>query len=178
MAKKISYNLVIGNALLTNKENKITKEQVYKYWEIVDMLLPDNYYTYYAYGDNLLPFENFCEEYSYLIKNVEDSIIINCDINLLKRYFRIGIPTELAKIFDEAGAKLNELKLQECDVLAIPYNRAFIVSPEKTEEFKNIKPNNEILEKIENSKEKLKITNLIGEENDLTKIKTLTKKSL
>lgn len=109
MTIRINYNLVIGNALLTIKKSTITEDEIYKYWEIVDILLPDNYYTY----RDKTSFEAFCEYYSFLIKRIDDSITINCDINRLKRYFRVGIPTEIASVFDAAGKKLREMEIKE-----------------------------------------------------------------
>ena len=103
MAKKISYKLVIGNSLISIQKQEITKSEVYQYWKIVDSLLPSDYYTY---GNNN-SFEDFCEEYSFLVKRNGNTMIINCDIDKFKRYFRIGIPVEILNVFDTAGMKLN-----------------------------------------------------------------------
>lgn len=108
MSKKISDELVIGNALISTKKNQMTKKQIHQYLEIVDALLPENYYTY---GNNN-SFESFCEEYDFLVKRIRDIVIIDCDMAQLERYCRIGIPTEVAKVFDEAGTKLNEIEIQ------------------------------------------------------------------
>jgi len=103
MAKKISYKLVIGNSLISTQREQITKSEVYQYWKIVDELLPSDYYTY---GNNN-SFEDFCEEYSFLVKRNGDVMIINSNINNLNRYFRIGIPVEILNVFNNAGIKLN-----------------------------------------------------------------------
>ena len=40
-------------------------------------------------------------------------MMINCDNDLLLRYCRIGVPTEIIKVFDAAGVKLNEIEIKE-----------------------------------------------------------------
>ena len=106
MAKKISEKLVIGNALFSTNREYLNISQVCHYWHIVDSLLPDGYYTY---GNNN-SFSDFCEEYPFLVKRREDTIAINCDKDLLERYCRVGVPTEIIKVFDMAGNKLNEFE--------------------------------------------------------------------
>lgn len=108
MAKKISSNTVIGNAIISTKKKQITRKQIYQYYEIVDTLLPDNYYT--DLHKNF--FENFCDDYCFLVKRIDDTIVIDYDTERLQRYFRMGIPTEIASIFDMAGLKLNEIEEQ------------------------------------------------------------------
>ena len=106
VAKKISEKIVIGNALYTVNRGYLTKQQIYHYYHIVDNLLPDGYYTL---GNNN-SFSNFCEEYPFLVKRIEDKMIINCDRDLLARYCRMGVPKELIEVFDIAGNKLIEEK--------------------------------------------------------------------
>lgn len=109
MAKKISSNIVIGNALISTKKTQITRKQIYQYYDIVDMLLPDNYYTDLCKNS----FENFCDDYCFLLKRINDTIVIDCDIKRMQMYFRMGISTEIASIFDMAGLKLNEMEAQQ-----------------------------------------------------------------
>ena len=106
MAKLISQKLVIGNSLISTNREYLTKEQIYNYCHIVDFLLPEGYYT----SINNNSFFDFCEDYPFLVKRNGDTMIINCDRVLLERYCRIGIPTEIIKVFDEAGIKLNKIK--------------------------------------------------------------------
>ena len=82
----------------------MTRGQVCHYWYIVDSLLPEGYYT----NGNNNSFSDFCEEYPFLVKRVGDTMIINCDNDLLERYCRIGVPTEIIKVFDLAGVELNK----------------------------------------------------------------------
>lgn len=109
IAKKISSDLVIGNALISTKKKEITRTQIYKYYYIVDMLLPYNYYTYLCKNS----FENFCDDYCFLVKRINNTIVVDGDVEKLTRYFRLGIPTEIASIFDIAGLKLNEWETQQ-----------------------------------------------------------------
>lgn len=106
MARKISEKLIIGNALISTNRECLTKEQVCHYWHIVDSLLPEGYYT----NGNNNSFSDFCEEYPFLVKRVGDTMMINCDNALLERYCRIGVPTEIINVFDNAGKKLNEIE--------------------------------------------------------------------
>lgn len=106
MTKKISEEAVIANALISTNRGSLTKDQVYHYWHIVDSLLPEGYYTY---GNNN-SFSNFCEEYPFLVNSVGDTMMINCDNTLLERYFRMGLPTKIAKVFDAAGVELNKVE--------------------------------------------------------------------
>ncbi len=46
---------------------------------------------------------------------------------------------------------------QNFEVLAVPYGRAFVVAPDKVEEFKNAKPNPEIRKEMEEMVSKLNI---------------------
>lgn len=113
MAKKISEKLVIGNALISTNREYLTRGEVCHYWHIVDSLLPEGYYT----NGNNNSFSVFCEEYPFLVKRVGDTMMINCDTSLLERYCRIGVPTEIIKVFDLAGAKLNEIEEKSRKVL-------------------------------------------------------------
>lgn len=76
MVKGISYESIIGNALISTKREYMTKGQIYQYCNIVDTLLPDDYYTCHEQNS----FENFCETYGFLVKRIGDIAIINCDI--------------------------------------------------------------------------------------------------
>lgn len=109
MAKKISEKLVIGNALLSTNREYLTRGQVCHYWHIVDSLLPEGYYT----NGNNNSFSEFCEEYPFLVKRVGDTIMINCEKDLLERYCRMGVSTKIIKVFDLAGTKLNEIDQKE-----------------------------------------------------------------
>lgn len=104
MKKRISYNLIVGSFFISTKLKEATEEQIDKYMEIIDKLLPENYYTY----KNAYSFEDFCQRYNFLIKKINDKIILACDLKRLKRYFKVGVPNELIKVFNLAGAEFNE----------------------------------------------------------------------
>lgn len=67
-------------------------------------------------------------------------------------------------------------KQQNFEILAVPCDRAFVVSPEKTEEFKNQKANLEVEQKIEEIIDKLRINNLVNDGHVLKKTKKQNKK--
>lgn len=52
---------------------------------------------------------------------------------------------------------------KQFDVLAVPCDRAFVVSPEKVEEFKNSRPNRGVRQQNEEMVNKLRINNLVEE---------------
>ena len=52
---------------------------------------------------------------------------------------------------------------EQLTVLAVPCSRAFVVKPEKVEEFKNQKPNPEIRRQMEEMVKKFKVNNLVNE---------------
>ena len=64
---------------------------------------------------------------------------------------------ELKKI-----GSINEDK-QTFDVMAVPCDRAFVISPDKTEEFLNVKPNPEIRQQQEEMAKRFRINNLVEE---------------
>lgn len=107
---KISYSSVIGNAILLIDKPILTKREIYKYWNIVDKLLPDGFYTE-SYPN---AFENFCDEYSFLVKRNSNSIYIldenkkNIDIR-----FRIGINKEILDVFKKASEIFKKEKKME-----------------------------------------------------------------
>ena len=109
MVKGISSKIVIGNAILSTNRNEITQKQIYRYWHLFDELLPNGYYTI---GNNN-SFEEFCEQYSFLVKMHNNLLILNCELYILERYCRLGIPKELIKIFDEAAIIFNENEIKD-----------------------------------------------------------------
>lgn len=136
MAKKISEKIVIGNALISTNSDHLTKQQIYNYYHIVDDLLPEGYYT----SGNNNSFSNFCEEYSFLVKRVGDTMIINCDKDLLARYCRMGVSRKIIKVFDIAGNKLNELDLKNigitCNNKLMTENRKILAKVNRAKQLK------------------------------------------
>lgn len=100
---KIMDNIVIGNAFFSTERSVMTKEEIHNYWYIVDELLPKLYYTY---GSNNSFFE-FYEDYSFLFKRINNSLELTGEKYMLERYFRLGVPKQVIKVFDEAGIKFN-----------------------------------------------------------------------
>lgn len=72
--------------------------------------------------------------------------------------------------------KKNNLVEEEPSVLAVPCDRAFIVAPEKAKEFNEIKPNPELLKKIEDASKKLNIRVELDEGPILKRALTPSKK--
>ena len=87
------------------KKTELSKENIYHFWHMVDNLLPDKFYTY---GNNN-SFEDFCERYNFLVNRIGDKIIIDdCvyESGILTRYFCIGVPKEIIKIFKKVALTL------------------------------------------------------------------------
>ena len=57
MIKKISEQIVIGNALISTGRGFLTRNDVYYYFHIVDCLLPEGYYI----DGNNNSFSDFCQ---------------------------------------------------------------------------------------------------------------------
>ena len=97
MAKRINAKSVIGNFLVSQNKGYISKRELEKYYSVVDELLPDGYYTY-----DDITFEEFCDEYSFLVQRFKDIAIPITDKNILIRYFRLGLPKSVVNVFDQA----------------------------------------------------------------------------
>lgn len=98
MAKGIISDIVIGNLIICSKENSISKEAVYNYLDIVDSLLPEDYYIW-AYDD---AFKSFCYRYDFLINYTDEKLESTSPISLLERYFKIGLSKRLISVFEKA----------------------------------------------------------------------------
>ena len=111
MAKIIEQDLVIGNALISTRKEEITKDEIKQFMIILGCLLPKKYYI--AENDN--SFEQFCDDYSFLITKEQNKIILKCSIELLIKFFRLGLPTKIMEAFDNTAIKLNELKFYDLE---------------------------------------------------------------
>ena len=111
MAKKIDMDVVIGNAIIFMGKEKLSRCQIYHYIHIVDKLLPEGYYTY---GDDDI-FDNFCDRYPFVVKLISfgEEFLVKSDKETLERYFRIGLPKEIIKIFEKSANILKEIEKQE-----------------------------------------------------------------
>lgn len=62
---------------------------------------------------------------------------------------------------------------QESEVLAVPCSRAFVVAPERVEDFKNVKPNPEVRQQIEDMAGKFRVNNLADGDSALKRTRKL-----
>lgn len=100
------------------------------------------------------------------IKFIDDlSKKYNVEIFMVKRRIR-----DLRKI-----QKIDSQK-QKFDVLAVPCDRAFVISPEKTEAFLSVKPNPEIRKQQKEMAETFRRNNLVEEDPVLKKTRKPNKK--
>ena len=156
MANKIAPNVVVGHSFISTKRTELTLEEIYQYCEIADKLLEPKYFV----NSYKTCIDYFSKNYSYLFTQEGDTLKVNCDIRLLIRYFRLGLPKDLVKILDEAGEKFNSMKndkKQNLNVMAIPYNKPYIIRKDRIEEFMNQKPNETFREENKDLIEKFKI---------------------
>lgn len=158
MANKIDVNLIIGNALIIMGSEKITRDQIYCYKDLVDKLLPKRYYVY---GEEDI-FNSFCKRYHFMVEITDfgNALLIKADKQTLERYFKIGVSKEIIKICQEAVEELRKLEIEDSDVCAVPCSRLLVVAEEKTLEFRNLKSSRESNIKINEVLEKLHINNL------------------
>lgn len=102
MTKGIISDIVVGNLLICSKEISISKETVNNYLNIVDSLLPEDYYIYF----DGKAFESFCYRYGFLINYTDEKIERTASIDLLKRYFKIGLSKKLISVFEKTAELL------------------------------------------------------------------------
>ena len=67
---------------------------------------------------------------------------------------------------------MEQIEKKQLTVIAVPCSRAFVVAPEKREEFKNQKPNPEIRRQKEEILQTLKINNLVSVEEPKKRTRT------
>lgn len=67
--------------------------------------------------------------------------------------------------------KLNDKEQARFHVMAMPNSRAFIVTPDKAQDFKNTKSNPEVVKRNEELVQKLRINNLTQSERSKKKIR-------
>lgn len=83
-----------------------------------------------------------------------------------------NVNAQKQNIFEKVNEECKELdeRFEDDDCcLAVHCDRAFVVSCEKAEEFKNMKPNLELKKKREEIREKFRVNNLVQEGPVLTK---------
>ena len=107
----INSDYVLANAFITTKQNKLSKDELWDYYTIVNNKLNP------LKKDDISDFsvDRFLYRFDYAFELSDDDFYIilsdKFDKRLLDRYFRIGLPKYIIKLFDEAG---KELKLRKC----------------------------------------------------------------
>ena len=98
----IDYDLIIGNIILSLNKQTILKSEIYSCLELLDKLLPDNYYLYGNYNIDI-----FLDYYSFLFEDLGDKIRITKNKEILERYFKIGIPKQIIELCNMSVLQLN-----------------------------------------------------------------------
>lgn len=80
------------------------------------------------------------------------------------------------EIFGLKKVEIQDDKKHDFDVLAVPCDRAFVVSPDKTEAFLNVKPNPEIRQQQEEMAKIFEVNNLVNDGPILKKVRKPDKK--
>lgn len=106
MIKKLSTDVVIGNAIYSIDKKVITKDEINKYINIAQKIL--NKQGFYLECDN--PIEEFCRKYYFLVSMIDDNIIVNVDKENLKIYFVLQITPNLTETFKKTEIKYNDEK--------------------------------------------------------------------
>lgn len=117
----ISTSRALGNFIISKDGKCITKRQ------FDDFL--DNIQSACCVEDidEVTNFEEFGDRYNYLVKRIDNIIFPKVDIEILKRYFRTGLPKNLVNIFDEVTVNIKDKEedLAECQNAYIKYLEEF-----------------------------------------------------
>lgn len=131
MAKEILGELVIAYAFISTNKEYMSKQEICRYWNIVDTLLPEGYYT--SGSNNSI--EDFCDNFPFFVKRINgNNIKFEGDIYYFERRFKLGIPKEIIEVFNIAGTKLEEEL--DFDILVAP-GKPFIVYKDNKEDLVN-----------------------------------------
>lgn len=127
-------------------------------------------------------FDNYDEFISYFKTNgfldISEDLLETCIMKTTKK----GTVIALKGLCDYAITRHNlmhkdsSIVEKQFDVLAVPFDGAFVVSKEKAEEFKNAKPNPEVRQQMEEMTEKFRVNNLVEEGTVLKKTISPNKK--
>ena len=127
-------------------------------------------------------FDNYDEFKSYFKVNgfpdISEDLLETCRMKTTRK----GTIIALKELCDYAIRKHSLMHMDDSsdekkfDVLAVPCDRAFVVAPEKVEEFKNLKPNPEVRQQMEGMAEKFRVNNLTEEGPVLKKTRRPNKK--
>ena len=93
--------------------------------------------------------------------------------DLMKKY---NVSKEIIKFRIRQVRKINKFLKQEFSVLAVPCKRAFVVAPDKTEEFLNVKTNPEIRRQQKEMYERIRRNILVEDEPKVKKLGQKTDK--
>ena len=148
--KKTDIEAKLFVALLHLKEEK-TKKYSFEECQTKMVYLFDNYEEFKTYFE----LNGFVD--------ISDDLLETCRMKTTKK----GTIIALKRLCDYAIRKHNSMKSlndeRQFDVLAVPCDRAFVVSPDKAEEFKNKKPDSVVRQQMEEMAEKFRVTNLTEE---------------
>lgn len=127
-------------------------------------------------------FDNYDEFKSYFKVNgfpdISEDLLETCRMKTTRK----GTIIALKGLCDYAIRKHRLMHMDDSldekkfDVLAVPCDGAFVVAPEKVEEFKNLKPNPEVRQQMEGMAEKFRVNNLTEEGPVLKKTRRPNKK--
>ena len=181
----IDIETALGNFIISRKGKCITLKQFCKFLSIIEVIDVCTIYRKEAINTS---FEEFANNFNYLVKT-NKNVMFPINMKLLERSFRIGLPKDIVKIFDEVVSKM-----QDTEEDYIEYHEAYIdylKEFNKHEKEKNIvtnslqsvfileennkkKPSEKFIELVMNGKFKIpefiKLQQLDNEENYETKI--------
>ena len=99
--RKISSEYIMGNLIILKYEKCITKNQFDNFDNKCCDILDSKYNTPIN-----MTFSEFCEYYNYLVKRVGDVVFPVAPKDTFIRYFRVGLPTEVVKVFEEVAEEI------------------------------------------------------------------------
>lgn len=113
------------------------------------------------------------QEYTFIIDGIE---VKGTKEEFIKRFKKTLLSDKVEKTTELKEIIAENTEKQNFDVLSVPCDKAFVVTPEKSEEFKNLKPTSKVRQGIEDIVKKFRINNLSEKENVLKKTRKIGKK--
>lgn len=125
MAKKtlkpINSISLIGNVFISMSnlgKTELSKQEIYSFINKLDSLLHNDYYIYF---NNSNDFNDFCEDYDFLVEKHKDVISLKEGVtpSSMTSYFRIGIAKPVIETCDNIAKELVEKDQIENDSMVL-----------------------------------------------------------
>lgn len=113
----IDIETALGNFIISRKGKCINLRQFCKFLSIIEVIDVCTIYRKEAINTS---FEEFGDNFNYLVKT-NKNVMFPINMKLLERSFRIGLPKDIVRLFDEVTQKI-----QDTEEDYIEYHEAYI----------------------------------------------------